>query len=114
MASRMHKIWREAAELEMSGDYYPITKCRGDARDWYAMQFDHEEEKRGFVQVIRNTLAEEERYLLRLPCVCDGAAYTLCDRESGKSFTYSASELREGIEIILSRRIAVINFYTYR
>ena len=114
VASKMHEIWREAAELEMRGDYYPITECRGDAHDWYAMQFDHEVELRGFVQIIRNTLAEEEVYLLRLPCVHEGMTYTLTDRESGKQLTYTAGELSEGIEIALPRRTGVIWFYSYR
>ena len=113
VAAKMHEIWREAAELEMCGDYYPITECRGDAHDWYAMQFDDERERRGFVQIIRNTLAEEESYLLKLPCVHDGAVYTLTDRESGKQLSYRADALSCGIEIALPKRTGVIYFYTY-
>ena len=113
VAAKMHEIWREAAALEMCGDYYPITECRGDARDWYAMQFDDERERRGFVQIIRNTLAEEESYLLKLPCVHDGAVYTLTDRESGKQLSYRADALSCGIEIALPKRTGVVYFYTY-
>ena len=114
IASKMHEIWREAAELEMSGDYYPITECRADAHDWYAMQFDCEKEKRGFVQVIRNTLVAEDEYLLKLPCTHDGAVYTLTDRERGTQLTYTAKELSEGIKITLPKRSGVIYFYTYK
>ena len=114
IASKMHEIWREAAELEMSGDYYPITECRADAHDWYAMQFDCEKEKRGFVQVIRNTLVAEDEYLLKLPCTHDGAVYTLADRERGTQLIYTAKELSDGIKITLPKRSGVIYFYTYK
>lgn len=112
IAAKMQEIWREAAELELSGDYYPITECRGDAHDWYAMQFDNEADGRGFVQVIRNTLAEEESYLLKLPCIYDEAVYTFTDRESGERLSYTASELSKGIKITLPKRTGVIYFYT--
>jgi hypothetical protein len=113
IAAKMQELWREAAELEMSGDYYPITECRGDAHDWYAMQFDHEAEGRGFVQVIRNILAEDDYYLLKMPCVREGKTYTLTNRENGEELTYTAEELAEGIEIELPKRTGVVYFYTY-
>lgn len=113
IAAKMQELWREAAELEMSGDYYPITECRGDAHDWYAMQFDHEADGRGFVQVIRNILAEDDYYLLKMPCVREGKTYTLTNRENGEELTYTAEELAEGIEIELPKRTGVVYFYTY-
>ena len=114
LATKMHKIWREAAELELSGDYYPISECRCDPRDWYAMQFDNEQEKRGFVQAIRNTLAEDETYLLKLPCIHEGKTYTFVNRENGEELSFSSRELACGIEIKLPKRTGIIYFYTYR
>ena len=110
---KMDEIWREAAEIELSGDYYPITECRADAHDWYAMQFDDPVRRRGFVQAIRNTLAEEESFILKLPCVHGGAVYTLVDKESGKTLTLSANELKDGLTVSLPKRSGVVYFYNY-
>ena len=114
MASKMHEIWRAAAKLELNGDYYPITECHGDPHDWYAMQFDNEEERHGFVEVIRNTLAEDDSYLLKLPCVHKGKRYTLIDKESGEQLCRTAEELAAGMEIAIPKRHAIVYFYTYR
>ena len=109
----MDEIWREAAELELSGDYYPISECHCDARDWYAMQFENTAEKRGFVQAIRNTLAEDESYTLTLPCLHEGATYTLTDRESGEVLTLHSSELAAGFTFTLPKRTGRIYFYEF-
>jgi len=114
ITARMYKIWRAAAELELSGDYYPITECRASAEDWYAAQFDDENKKAGFVLLIRNTCAEDDSYLLKMPCVHEGVTYTLTDRESGKERICTAEELIQGIKIDLPKRTGVIWFYTYR
>jgi alpha-galactosidase len=111
---KMDAIWREAAEIELSGDYYPITECRCDAHDWYAMQFDDHDNSRGFVQAIRNTLVEDECFLLMLPCIHADKTYTFTDRESGKSFALSSEELSAGITVSLPKRTGVIYFYEYK
>ena len=110
---KMDAIWREAAEIELNGDYFPITECRCDAHDWYAMQFDDGDNARGFVQAIRNTLAEDESFLLRFPCLHKGKTYTFTDRQSGESFSISAEELTKGLTITLPKRTGVIYFYEY-
>ena len=109
----MDEIWRAAAELELSGDYYPMTECRCDAHDWYAMQFDDPDQRRGFVQVIRNTLVEGDTYLVKLPCVHPDMIYTLTDRRSGATKTLASEELEAGFEVKLPKRSAVIWFYEY-
>ena len=111
---KMDAIWREAAELMLSGDYYPISECRGDARDWSAMQFDDPDKRRGFLQAIRNTQSEEGAYVLVPPCVHQGAVYCLCDRESGRTVTLSAEELAKGLSITLPRRTGILYFYTFQ
>ena len=110
---KMDAIWRRAAEIELSGDYYPITECRCDPHDWYAMQFDDAKTHRGFAQAIRNTLAEDESFLLTLPCIHSGKTYTFTDAETGKGFSLSAEELANGINIALPKRAGVIYFYEY-
>lgn len=114
MVAKMHQIWREAAELELSGDYYPITECRGDPHDWYAMQFDNEQRQYGFVQITRNTLAEDTSYFLKMPCVYAKKHYTFTDRETGECFTYHSKVLIEGINITLPKRKSVVYFYTFQ
>ena len=111
---KMDVIWRKAAEIELSGDYYPITECRCDPHDWYAMQFDDAKTGRGFAQAIRNTLAEDESFLLVLPCIHDNMTYTLTDSENGNRFSMSADELKEGIKISLPKRTGVVYFYEYK
>ena len=113
IARRFDPIWRRAADLMLSGDYYPLTECRKDASDWYAMQFDDPKSRRGFIQVIRNTLAEPDSYHLNLPCVHDGMTYILTDRESGESRTLNASELSRGLDVKLNKREGIIFFYEY-
>ena len=110
---RMDEVWRAAAEIELAGDYYPMTECRLDPRDFYAMQFDDAKERRGFVQVIRNTQVAEDTYAVILPCIHENAVYTLTDRETGKSLTLTSNELKKGFTIALKPRSGVVLFYTY-
>lgn len=110
---KMDAIWRAAAEIELSGDYFPITECRCDPHDWYAMQFDDSGNSLGFVQAIRNTLAENDSFTVKLPCIHSGKVYTFTDRESGESFKMNADELANGINISLPKRTGVIYFYKY-
>jgi alpha-galactosidase len=111
---RMDAIWREAAELELSGDYYPITACRCDPHDWYAMQFDNPDQQRGFVQVIRNTQVEADTFTVHLPCIHQGAAYTLVDRETGNVRVLTADQLTRGFTVTLPPRSGVVLFYDYK
>ena len=113
LSMKMHKIWREAAELELKGDYYPITECRCDSHDWYAMQFDYGEEKRGFIHVIRNVLAENDSLIVVPPCVRDGMTYTFTDRDRGCVVTLSAEELKNGLTVELPKRSGAVYFYTF-
>lgn len=110
---RMDEIWREAAEIELSGDYYPMTECRLDPHDFYAMQFDDPITRRGFIQVIRNTQTTQDSYRVNAPCVHENAVYTLIDRETGNVTSLASNELREGFTVTLERRSGVIYFYTY-
>jgi len=109
---KMQPIWREAAELTLSGDYYPLTECRMDAHDWYAMQFDDSDTGTGFVQVIRNILVEEDSYTVRMHTE-PGKTYTFTDRLTGNSFTKTADALAGGLTVTLPHRSGVVLFYTY-
>lgn len=107
-AKRMQALWRRAAHMELSCDYYPLTETDADAHDWYAMQFDGTAE--GFVQVIRNTLVEDDTATFPMH-VEDGATYTFTD-ENGDTFVKTAAQLAGGFTVSLPRRTGRIWFYT--
>lgn len=110
---KMHAIWRRAAEIELSGDYYPITECRCSASDWYAAQFDDEVHGKGFIHAIRNIHAEEESLLIVPPCVHAGRIYSLENAESGERFELTAEEFAKGIEVSVPKRSGAVYFYTF-
>ncbi len=110
---KMDEVWREAASLELSGEYFPISECNCDTHDWYAMQFDDKKARRGFVQAIRNVLAKDDTYSLSLPCIHKGKMYTFTNAETKESFTLSAKELEGGITITLPKRTGIVYFYEF-
>jgi len=110
---KMAPIWREAAALMLSGDYFPLTECRMDAHDWYAMQFDDSDTGTGFVHVLRNVLVEEDTFTAWIHTE-PGRTYTFTDRLTGNSFTKTADELEAGLAVTLPHRSGVVLFYTYR
>ena len=111
LAKKMEPIWRRAAEIELRGDYYPLTECRGDAHDWYAMQFDDPERADGFVQIVRNTLAEEDTFVLRMKAVRETATYRFENQETGEKREITGKELIDGVTMTMPRRSAAVWFY---
>jgi len=110
LGRKMHPIWRKAAELMLSGDYYPLTKCRKSPGDYYAMQFDDVNRGCGFIQVVRNTRAEEEPFTV-FPHVDEDAIYHLSDHETGNSMTISGMDLKKGFTVSIPKRSGIIWFY---
>lgn len=112
--NRMYKIWRHAADIILAGDYYPLTECRKDYHDWYAVQFDDSDNERGFVQFIRNTLAPDGEYTVKLHTI-PGAVYTFESSRTGGVFTRTAEELEmNGLTLALPERSSDVLFYTIR
>ena len=109
---KMVPLWREAAELMLRGDYYPLTLCRKEASDWYAMQFDDSEAGEGFVQVVRNTQVTEDTYTVQMHTE-PGRTYTFTDRLTGTTFVKTAEELANGMPVQVEKRSGVVLFYTY-
>lgn len=107
---RMNKIWRKAADIILAGDYYPITECRKDYHDWYVVQFDDADNDRGYIQFIRNTLAEDEEYTAKM-FVNEGRTYTFTNSTTGEKFVKTAEELKDGLTIALPKRTGVVLFY---
>ena len=112
VSRKMTPVWREAAGLMLRGDYYPLTACRKDAADWYAMQFDDSDAGEGFVQVVRNVQVTEDTYRVQMHTET-GKTYTFTDRLTGDSFTKTAEELECGFDVTLEPRSGVVLFYIY-
>lgn len=109
----LQELWRKVAEVELDGDYYPITECRGSTEDWYAMQFDDSEKRHGFVQIVRNADADEDTFLLKFPYVGNALTYHVYDADSGTMTDYCPDDLRKGIEIKLDKHESKILLYMY-
>ncbi|MBQ4354384.1 MAG: alpha-galactosidase [Clostridia bacterium] len=101
-------IWRRAAEYALEGDYYPLTECRKDPADWYAVQFDNN--GKGYVQFIRNIRAQADS-LTVLPFAEEGKTYRFTNSETGEEFTKTAEELKAGLTVTLPLRTGVVYFY---
>lgn len=113
IARRFDPIWRRAANLMLSGDYYPLTECRKDASDWYAMQFDNPVTREGFVQVIRNTKVTEDSINLKFHLSDDAEDYEFENAETGEIRTVTSFGLEGGFKVTLPKRSAEIWFYRY-
>jgi hypothetical protein len=106
----MTPIWRRAAELMISGDYYPLTECRKSPEDYYAMQFDDPAEKKGFLQVIRNIQCAEDSFTV-IPFAEENETYEFEDMETGEKFTLSGKDFAKGYTVNLPKRTGRIWFY---
>ena len=110
---RMEPIWRKAAELELCGDYYPLTACNADTHDWYAMQFDDPDNRSGFVQLIRNTQAPDDSLCVSFHVEDTAATYRFDNPLSGETLQIQGKELLNGLSVTLEKRTAIILFYKY-
>ncbi len=113
IGKKMHPIWREAAQLMITGDYYPLTECRKSAEDYYAMQFDDAAAGKGFIQIVRNTKVKEDSCTV-YPWIDEDAAYDFIDRETGNTMSMSGSQLKQGFSVSIPRRSGIIWFYQKR
>lgn len=112
LGRRFHPIWRRAADLMLTGDYYPLTTCRKDPHDFYAMQFDDPTRRMGFIQVIRNTQTEQDSITVQ-PMVRGEGVYELENMENGECRRLLADGLKNGFTVTLPKRTGVIWFYRY-
>lgn len=108
---RFHPVWRKAAKLELTCDYYPLTECRKSTADWYAMQFDGETE--GFIQIIRNVKVPTDKITLTNLHIDPTKTYTFTDELGKRTVTVAGSKLAaEGWSDSLPHRSGVIWFYS--
>ena len=111
LAHEMLPIWRKAARLMLSGDYYPLTECRKSQEDFYAMQFHDPAAEKGFVQIMRYNRCSEETITLHLHAVDIDAAYIFTEAESGENAEYTGKALLGGVTFSLPIHTGRIYFY---
>ncbi|MBQ6864132.1 MAG: alpha-galactosidase [Clostridia bacterium] len=112
LTRKMVPIWRKAATMQLSGDYYPLSECNNDPKDWYAVQFDCPEKHEGYIQIIRNTQAAQPRFNIR-PKVRPGRKYRLVNAVTGETVMLTSSQLEKGLQFYLERRSAELWFYRH-
>ena len=106
-----HAVWRRAAAIMLDADYYPLTECRKDIRDWYALQFD--KDGAGLVQVIRNVAVESETCTLYPFVYNEGKTYIFTEAISGEVRTLTGAEIKQnGMTFAMPRKSAQMWFYT--
>lgn len=110
LSRQMQPIWRKAAELMLSGDYYPLTECRESQEDFYAMAFYDPEAGKGFLNVVSNNRNPETGFTAVLDMLEPEAAYTLTEAESGQTRQFTGAALAKGLEVTLPPRSGVIYF----
>jgi len=106
----MQPIWRRAAELMLSCDYYPLTECRKSRDDFYAMAFYSPENGNGFVNVVSNNNNKETTFTAKLDMLESDTTYTLTEAESGDTKDYTGAQLASGLKIEMSPRSGIIYF----
>ena len=111
IAREMQPIWRKAANLMLSCDYYPLTECRGAREDMYAVQFFSPERQEGFLEIERNNNCADESFTACFRAVDDNATYILTEAESGETVEYTGKELKAGLTVSLPIRSGRIYFY---
>lgn len=111
LSRKMVAIWRKAASLMTSCDFYPLTECRASCEDMYAVQFFSPERQEGFLQVTRNNACPEESFTARFRAVDDEATYILTEAESGETAEYTGAQLKNGFVVTLPIRSGRIWFY---
>ena len=112
LAGKMIAVWRRAAPIMLSGDYYPHTAFHRSAGKWVAWQFDCPEELRGFIQAIRLPECPEETLVVRPEALRPDAVYLFENPESGEQRELPGQAvLRDGFAFALPKREGAVWFY---
>ncbi len=112
LALEMIAIWRRAADLILTGDYYPLTPFHRSAAQWTAFQFDQPASGRGLIQAFRLQECPQEAITLYPKGLLAEALYRLENSETGETREVAGAELlQSGLTVALPQRSAVIWFY---
>ncbi|MBE6598284.1 MAG: alpha-galactosidase [Ruminococcaceae bacterium] len=111
LAREMQPIWRRAAEIMLDADYYPLTECRKSREDFYAMYFHNPDEKRGFVQAVRNNACPEETFTAYMTSLEPDVSYRFTNPETGEERVISGKAAAEGFTMTVELRAGQIWFF---
>ena len=111
LAREMQPIWRRAAAMMISCDYYPLTACRKSNEDYYAVQFHDPDAQSGFVEILRNNACKQPAYTLCMRAIDPRGEYTLRNAETGAELHFSGRDLTGGVDFALPMRSGAIYFY---
>lgn len=111
LAKKMQAIWREAAPLMLSGDFYPLTVCRKSAEDFFAVQFHDPDAEKGFLLLMSNNQNQQNVFRAAFKGLNEHTDYILRNCETGEKNVYAAQTLINGIDFNLAQRSGIIYFY---
>ena len=111
LARQMQPIWRKAAGMMLSCDYYQLEKCRKSSEDFYAVQFHDPDGHRGFIEILANTKCTGGAYTAHMKALDGEAVYVLTEAESGAECEYTGAQLMNGTAFDVPRRTGRIWFY---
>jgi len=111
LAREMQPIWRRAAQLMLSGDYYPMTPCTDSPETFVACQFHDPCAEKGFLYLLRHNRCSQEAFTACFRAVDADGTYTLTEAESGETREYSGAQLLSGMTFELPIRSGRIYFY---
>ena len=108
---RLIPIWKRFSELQLHGDFYPLTENHRDNTRWTVFQFHQPERDEGTFQVLRNNQSKEETLTVR-PAGFSDAEYLFENPETAESYVRSGSEInQDGITFRQPVRSGAIWFY---
>jgi len=110
LSTKMVAVWRKVSDMMLDGDYYPLTECKKSNEDYYAMQFDVEDQMKGFIQVVRNTRCDEDEFVV-FPEIRGNSKYVFENPLTLENFTKTSSELKKGLKINIPKRSGIILMY---
>lgn len=111
----MVKIWKQAAEIMLHADFYELSETSKKADSFCVNQFFCPEQKKGYIQAIRNTLCPQSTFTARLKDIDDSKQYVFENQKTGESLVKTGKELNEfGFDITLEKRDAAVWFYNVK
>jgi alpha-galactosidase len=112
LAAKMIAIWRQVADLFLTGDFYPLTPYHRSPSQWVARQFDRPEEGRGFIQGIRLPKVPEETLVVYPQGLRPDVVYRFENPETGETRELTGAALQQhGFAFALPPRAGAIWLY---
>ena len=109
---KMINIWRQANELMLHGDYYPLTPHSKSDDKWLVRQFDMPESGKGFIQGIRFAACPDEQIIVFPQSLNIGSTYLFTNPETEVSFEIQGFQLlNDGFKFKSPARSGIIWFY---